>query len=226
MELHLLCIPGERDIRYILDASRPHLAAQAQPVVAYLPAASYGKNWLEYTEKAFQGLAKVELIDAEAMEPGEVEAILDRAGVLYISGGNTFLLSHRLHEHRLAEMIRSRVLGGLPIVAFSAGTILCGPNILTSNDMNMCGTFHFGGLDLVLYNFYVHYPAEEQARVQRDEWLAEYFAYHANPILIMDDGAYLKASQEEITVVRGNCWLLEKDAPKKAVEIGQKLSLK
>ncbi len=44
------------------------------------------------------------------------------------------------------------------------------------------------------------------------------------------NGAYLKASQDEITravarVVRGNCWLLEKDAPRKEVEIGQRLSL-
>ncbi len=226
MELHLLCIPGERDIRNILEASRPYLAVQAQPVVAYLPAASYRKNWLEYTEKAFQGLAKVELIDAETMQPGEVEAILDRAGVIYISGGNTFLLSYRLHERGLVDGIRRHILEGLPVAAFSAGTILCGPNVLTSGDMNMCGTFHFGGLGLVPYNFCVHYPAGELERSEQDGWLSEYFAYHTNPILIMDDGAYLKASQAEITVVRGNCWLLEKDAPQKEVEIGQKLSLK
>ena len=45
VQLHLFSSPGERDIRYILDASRPYLEQASQPVVAYFPAASW--RWRE-----------------------------------------------------------------------------------------------------------------------------------------------------------------------------------
>src|SRR4051794_14419998 len=97
MQLHLFSSPGERDVRYIIDACRPYLARQAKPRLAYLPAAAVGYNWLDYTVKAFKDLAEVALIDVEAMSQATVEQILTQASVLYIPGGNTFLLNHRLH---------------------------------------------------------------------------------------------------------------------------------
>ena len=65
-----------------------------------------------------------------------MEAILRRAAAVYIPGGNTFLLNHRLHAGGLLPYLRKKIQTGLPVAAFSAGTILCGPNILTSKDMN------------------------------------------------------------------------------------------
>jgi peptidase E len=191
MQLHLFSSPGEGDIRYILEASRPYLAAAAQPVVAYLPAASWRSNWLTYTQKAFAGLGEVAYINTESMSQAEIHAILDRATVLYISGGNTFLLNHRLHHYGLMAELRRRLLAGLPLVAFSAGSIICGPNLLTTNDMNLCAT-------------------DEAAQANQDDWLLDYHAYHDNPILALQDGAYLYVDERELTVKAGVCWLLEK----------------
>lgn len=210
MQLHLFSSSGERDIRYILEASRPYLAAATQPVIAYLPAASWRSNWLAYTEKAFTGLGEVAYIDTETMSQPEIQAILDRATVLYISGGNTFLLNHRLYHDGLIDELRYRLLAGLPLVAFSAGAILCGPNVLTANDMNVCATPHFTSLNLLPYNFDMHYPTDESARANQDDWLLDYHAYHDNPILALQDGAYLYGDEQTLTVKAGVCWLLEK----------------
>jgi peptidase E len=209
MQLHLFSSPGECDIRYIVETSRPYLAAAAQPVVAYLPAASWRSNWLAYTEQAFAGLGEVAYIDTETMSQSEIQAILNRATVLYISGGNTFLLNHRLHRYGLLDDLRRRLLAGLPLVAFSAGAILCGPNVLTANDMNLCATTHFNSLNLVPYNFDMHYPTDEAARVNQDDWLLDYHAYHDNPILALQDGAYLYVDEQALTVKAGICWLIE-----------------
>lgn len=215
MQLHLFSSPGEQDIRYILEASQPYLAAAAQPVVAYLPAASWRSNWLSYTEKAFAGLGEVAYIDPETMSQAEIQAILDRATVLYISGGNTFLLNHRLHHYGLLADLRQRLRAGLPLVAFSAGAIICGPNMLTANDMNVCATTHFSSLNLVPYNFDMHYPTDDNARANQDDWLLDYHAYHDNPILALQDGAYLYVDERELTVKAGLCWLLEKGQPRR-----------
>ena len=221
VDLHLLCLPGKQDIRYILDAARTCLAAQAEPTVAYLPAAAVGYDWLDYTEKAFAGLAALAYIGTETMPLDDIAAILDRAGLVYISGGNTFLLNHRLHRRGVFDLLRQKVLDGLPVVAFSAGTTLCGPNILTSNDINMCATTHFTALNLTPFNFSVHYPSEESARTETDAWLSGYHVYHGNPILALEDDAYLRVHDGEAVLVRGNGWLLEKGQPRQKVTPGR-----
>jgi dipeptidase E len=225
MNLHLFCQPGIRDIRYILEAARPYLTAQPNPVVAYLPAASPIHNWLDYTEKAFAGLAEIAYIDTETMPLADVETIFDRAGSVYISGGNTFLLNHRLHQSGVFDLLRQRALDGLPVVGFSAGATICGPNILTSNDMNMCATTHFDGLNLTPFNFSVHYPAGETARNEWDEWLSEYHLYHDNPILALEDDVHLHVNDGQVTLIRGTGWLLTRGEQRRSIESGRPISI-
>jgi dipeptidase E len=225
MNLHLFCQPGIRDIRYILEAARPYLTAQADPIVAYLPAASPVYNWLDYTEKAFAGLAEIAYIDTETMPLADVETIFDRAGAGYISGGNTFLLNHRLHQSGVFDLLRQRALGGMPVIGFSAGATICGPNILTSNDMNMCATIHFDGLNLTPFNFSVHYPSDEATHDEWDEWLSEYHLYHDNPILALDDDAYLRIDDDKTVLVRGGGWLLAKGEKPRSITLGRPINL-
>src|SRR5512134_795770 len=98
MQLHLFSSPGENDIRYIVEASRPYLEAKDDTVVAYMPLAYlYAERWMEFHERAFQGLARLETVNTELMTPREIEDGLRRAALVYIPGGNTFLLNHRLH---------------------------------------------------------------------------------------------------------------------------------
>ena len=76
--------------------------------------------------------------------------------------------------------------------------------------MNMCETTSFSALNLVPFNFSVHYPADEPARAEWDESLQEYHAFHSNSILALEDGAYLRIQTPDAIVLRGNCWLLAK----------------
>ena len=221
MDLHLFSSPGIDDIRYILAAARPYLEGRDDPLVAYLPAASLGNAYQEFTGRAFRGLAAVRTIDTESMTLPEMEALIRRAALLYIPGGNTFLLNHRLHLSGLSDYLRRKVMTGLPLVAFSAGAVLCGPNILTSNDLNMVETPHFGGLDLTPFNFSCHYPQDEPARLEKDEWLAEYHVFHENPILVLADGSYIRVENKKTTLVRGEAWILRKGREKQPLEVGQ-----
>src|SRR5262245_42627506 len=121
------------------------LERAASPTVAYLPAASVGDSYVGLTKVVFKGLGTVAHIDVEKHSRKRVDAALDRATVLYMPGGNTYLLSQRLYRASMVEPIRERVRAGLPLVAFSAGAVICGPNMLTTNDMNVCACTDFGG---------------------------------------------------------------------------------
>ena len=215
--LHLLSTPGDRDIRWVLEACRPYSEGKDNPTVAFLPQAWLNVNhWLEYTAGSFKGIAQVELIDTDRMDLPAMEAILRRAHMVYISGGNTFLLNHRLHISGLMPYLRKKVQAGLPVVGFSAGMILCGQNILTSSDMNSVETNRFAGLQVSPFNFYAHYTEDSF----QDDWLAEYHTFHDNPVIMLSDGAYVKVEGRKTILVRGEAWLLRKDSEKEKVEAG------
>jgi peptidase E len=220
MNLHLFSTPGKDDIRDILDAGRHYLEGKDDPVVAYLPAASLGDTYQELAGKAFRSLARLETINTELMTLPEMEAVLRSAALVYIPGGNTFLLNHRLHLSNIMEYLRKKVSAGLPLIAFSAGTVLCGPNILTCNDMNIVPTAYFSGLEATPFNFNVHYPDFEPASTERDEWLREYHVFHDNPVILMADSAYIRVEGRKITLVQGEAWILRKGKEKQKLDPG------
>ena len=222
MQLHLFATPGKDDIRDIVEASRSYLEDKDDPIVAYLPLASlYAERWLELNEKSFKSFARLETVNAELMTQKEIEDVLRRAALVYIPGGNTFLLNHRLHVCGVMPYLRKKIQAGLPFIGFSAGTILCGPNILTSKDMNTVETPYFDGLNLVPFNFLTHYAEDGYGQSVHDEWVADYHFFHDNPVILLSDGAYVKVDGKKTTLVRGNAWILRKAEEKERLEPGK-----
>jgi len=226
MDLHLFSTPGENDIRYIIEASRLYLSGKSDATIAFLPQAWLNvSHWLDYTVRAFDGLARVELIDTEQMDLPEMEAIIRRAQAVYISGGNTFLLNHRLHVSRLMPYLRKKIQAGLPVIGFSAGMILCGPNILTSSDLNSVGTTYFDGLKATPFNFFAHYAQDSYGQALQDDWLSDFHLFHDHPVIMLSDGAYLKVEGKKTALMRGEAWILRKDQEKKKLEEGKLIVL-
>jgi dipeptidase E len=225
MQLHLFSTPGQNDIRYIIEVSRPYLEGKDDPIVAYLPLASlYAERWLELNEKAFRGLARLESVNTELMTQKEIEDILRRATLVYVPGGNTFLLNHRLHISGVMPYLRKKVQSGLPFVGFSAGLVLCGPNILTSKDMNTVETPYFDGLNVLPFNFFAHYADNTYGQSVHDDWLADYHFFHENPAVMLSDGAYVRVDGKKTTLVRGEAWILRKGKEKERLEPGKPIT--
>lgn len=221
MHLHLFSTPGD-DLRYIIEASRAYLEGKADALVAYLPLASlYAERWLEATESAFQNLARVETVNAELMTQKEIEDIIRRCSLIYVPGGNTFLLNHRLHVSSLMPYVRKKVQAGLPFIGFSAGAILCGPNILTSKDLNTVATSHFDGLNLTPFNFFAHYALDSHGQSMQDEWLEDYHFFNDNPVIMLCDGAHIEIAGKKTSLIRGEAWILRKDHEKEKLDEGK-----
>jgi peptidase E len=223
MNLHLFSDPGE-NVRNIVEASRPYLEDRDDPTVAYMPLASlYVERWLEEAERAFNGLAHLESVNAELMMQNEIEEIIRRAALVYVPGGNAFLLNHRLHVSGVLPYLQKQVRSGLPLVGFSAGMIVCGPNMLTSTDMNNVGTTYFESLNVSPFNYFAHYPLDAYGQSVKDEWLADYHFFHDNPVIMLSDGAYVKVEGKKTTLVRGEAYILRKDLEKEKLEEGESI---
>jgi peptidase E len=224
--LHLFSSPGKDDIRYVIEASRPYLEGKPDATVAYLPLASlFAERWQEFTADSFKGLARIETINAELMTLPQMEDVIRRAALVYIPGGNTFLLNHRLHVSRLMPFLKKKVQAGLPVVSFSAGTILCGPNILTSKDLNTVSTPHFDALNATPFNFLTHYADDAYGKSVHDDWLQDYHVFQDNPVIMLCDGAYVKADGKKTTLVHGEGWILRKDHEKERLDEGKLITL-
>jgi dipeptidase E len=153
----------------------------------------------------------------------EMEAVIRSAALVYIPGGNTFLLNHRLHLSNILDYLRKKVTAGLPLIGFSAGTVLCGPNILTSNDINAVESPYFGSLNLTPFNFNCHYPEDEIARLEKDVWLGEYHVFHDNPVVLLADGAYVRVEGKKTQLVQGQAWILRKGQEKQKLTAGTQI---
>ena len=222
MQLHLFSTPGENDFRYVIEASRSYLKDKDDPIVAYLPLASlYAERWLGMNESAFKGLAQIKEVNAELMTQKEIEDIIRESALVYIPGGNTFLLNHRLHSSGVMPYLKKKIQNGLPVIGVSAGMILCGPNILTSKNMNTVETPHFDGLNLIPFNFFAHYAEDGYGQSVHDDWLGDYHFFHDNPVILLSDGAYVKVDGKKTTLARGGAWILRKGAEKERLEPGK-----
>ena len=219
-------MPGEDNLRYVLEASRPYLEDKNEPIIAYMPLASlYSEKWLGVNREAFNSLGELVEINAELMTQREIENIIRDAALVYITGGNTFLLNHRLHASGVMPYLKKKVQNGLPIVGVSAGMILCGPNILTSRDMNTVETNYFDGLSALPFNFLSHYPKDAYGQSVLDDWLGDYHFFHDNPVIMVCDDGYIKVDGRKTSLARGEAYILRKDQEKERLVEGKVINL-
>jgi dipeptidase E len=131
---------------------------------------------------------------------------LARAQALFMGGGNTYALLQRLRQSGLLDAIRARVRAGLPYAGASAGSNVAGPNILTTNDWNVVALDRFDALGLVPFNINPHYtetdPVTAPSSETRDDRIREYHLVNDNPVVGLEDGAWL-VSADGIARVHG-----------------------
>jgi dipeptidase E len=135
---------------------------------------------------------------------GEPLATLAAAEALFMGGGNTYALLKRLREAGLLEAIRARVEAGMPYAGASAGSNVAGPTILTTNDWNVVGLGGFDALGLVGFNINPHYkeadPAMAAFSETRDDRIREYHVINTNPVVGLEEGAWVIAEDGAVTV--------------------------
>jgi dipeptidase E len=131
-------------------------------------------------------------------------ATLAEAEALFMGGGNTYALLQRLRGAGLLEAIRARVAAGMPYAGASAGSNVAGPTILTTNDWNVVALDRFDALGLVGFNINPHYkeadPMMAAFSETRDDRIREYHVVNANPVVGLEEGAWVVVNDGAVTV--------------------------
>jgi dipeptidase E len=213
LRLILRSWPGDPIPAGVLAAARPILAQRASHRVAYVSAASLDGHYLDLNHRQWAGTGDIHHLDVETVSVAEADEQLRRAALLYVPGGNTFVLAYRLRMAGLMPLIRQHLLAGLPYIGVSAGAVICGSDVLLSNDVNAPGLTEFAGLGLLPITLNVHDPPDDAGREERDERIAAYRAFHATPVLALADTAELRVEDGVVTLAEGSARLFVPDRP-------------
>jgi dipeptidase E len=206
MILDLFCLPGPEPIQNIVNAAKRYLLSLENARVAYIPAANDLKKneYMELTRRGFADLAHVDLIHHNPKQSECSIDLLSDTSLVYIPGGNTYLLAKRLKDSGLWEELSSQISRGIPFVGFSAGTILVGESMSMSNDDNAVGLDDPSGLGLVPFTFAVHYSVDQpDGQEQFLDRVQRYQASGGAPVIAMEDDAHLRVEGGQLMVIRG-----------------------
>jgi dipeptidase E len=135
--------------------------------------------------------------------PDPVSAI-SGASAIVIGGGNTWKLLKTIRDNNLIEIVRNKVLAGIPYIGWSAGSNMACPTIRTTNDMPIVEPDSFKAFNLIPFQINPHYldanPAGHagETREQRIEEFIE-----ANPSLFvagLREGTMILRENDKITL--------------------------
>lgn len=135
--------------------------------------------------------------------PSPLRAV-QSADAIVVGGGNTFRLLERLQYHQLLGAIRDRVRSGVPYIGWSAGSVLSGPTIGTTNDMPIVAPAGFEALGLVDFQINAHFtdahPPGFRGETRRER-LAEYLVLNPGARVVgLPEGSWLRVVGAEITL--------------------------
>ncbi|MFQ5701401.1 MAG: dipeptidase PepE [Acidobacteriota bacterium] len=152
----------------------------------------------EYTRVVRERFASCGLaVEKLAAGPAASDAI-EEAEALFVGGGNTFRLLEAIQRFHLIEPIRRRARAGMPYLGSSAGTVMAGPTIRTTNDMPIIQPASFKALGLVPFQINCHYlepdPRSRHMGETRDQRITEFLEEDPTQVIGLREGAMLEVS--------------------------------
>lgn len=195
--------PAGRYLVHARDALAAHLAGVREAL--FVPYAGVTVTWEAYTARVAEALAPLGVAVRGAHAAAEPAAAVAGAEALLVGGGNTFHLLAELQRRGLVDALRARAAAGAPYAGWSAGSVVAGPTIRTTNDMPIVEPPRgLDALGLVAVQLNAHFtdahPPGFQGETRRER-LAEFLA--ANPgatVVALPEGSWLEVDGPRATV--------------------------
>lgn len=172
---------GKGYLEHAAEWLRDFLPPAAKEVL-FIPYAGVTKTHYDYVEQISPVFGRLGVTVNGLHRAHDAVAAIRAAPAIVVGGGNTWNLLRELRTHRLVlPALRSRVLGGVPYIGWSAGSNIACPTIMTTNDMPICDPGGFDALALVPFQINPHYlhgnPAGFKGET-REERIREFCALH------------------------------------------------
>lgn len=197
---------GGNYLEYLLPTLQSHF--KNCNTILFIPyARPSGISHDEYTKKAAQAFAAINIKVKGIHEFENPEEAIQNAEGVFTGGGNTFLLVTQLYKNKIMQLLAEKVKSGTPYLGTSAGSNICGLSMQTTNDMPIIYPPSFQTLGLIPFNLNPHYldpdTNSQHMGETRETRIKEFHAFNAIPVLGLREGSWLEVKGEKITL-KGN----------------------
>jgi dipeptidase E len=196
--------PGEPYLDYPKNHIKEFLGPRPVKVL-FIPYAAVTFSYDEYEKKVADRFSEIGHQIASIHHFSDPVKAVREAEALAVGGGNTWKLLKTIRENDLIEIVRKRVLTGMPYIGWSAGSNVACPTIMTTNDMPVVAPDSFSAFNLIPFQINPHYldanPAGHagETREQRIEEFIE-----LNPdifVLGLREGTMLLANGKKMDLI-------------------------
>ena len=196
-------VHGSDYLEYLLPELKIHFALCK--TVLFIPyARPSGISLEEYTAKAALAFAKINIAVKGIHEFNDAATAVKSAEGIFTGGGNTFVLVTQLYKNNIMTALEESIKKGIPYLGTSAGSVICGLSMQTTNDMPIVYPPSFKTLGIIPFNLNAHYlDADLQSKHMgetRDTRIKEFHAYNSIPVLGLREGSWLKIQGNKIIV--------------------------
>lgn len=158
----------------------------------------------EYSVKVATAFAKINKSIESIHHFQDLEQAIENAKGIFIGGGNTFVLLDQLYKHNLMQKLANAIKRGVPYLGCSAGCIIAGPNMQTTNDMPIVYPPSFQALDIIPFNINAHYfdhiPNFKHNGESRETRIKEFHSQNNIPVIGLPEGDWIRYKEEKISL--------------------------
>lgn len=149
-------MPGEAYLDYPKHEIRKFLGEKSLTAL-FIPYAAVTFSFDTYEQKVAERFAELGFAVKSIHHFNDpVKAVRD-AEAIVVGGGNTWQLVRMLHDNKLMNPIREKVMNGTPYIGWSAGSNVACPTLRTTNDMPIIDPKGFDTTGLVPFQINPHY---------------------------------------------------------------------
>ena len=173
--------------------------------IAFIPYAGVTVNYNDYEAKVKNVFSKLNYNLKSVHQVDNPKSLLMEADAVAVGGGNTFRLLQKMYDFDLIDLIKERVLNGMPYIGWSAGSNLACPTIRTTNDMPIVQPKSFDAFKFVPFQINPHYLDSHPEGFHgetREQRLMEFVEINPNLWVVgLREGSILKVIDNKIELL-------------------------
>lgn len=215
-------------LEYLLPTLKDHFTGVS--TLLFVPyARPSGITHDQYTDKVRTAFITIGIEVKGLHEYDNPVNAIKEAQAIFTGGGNTFLLVQQLYKNNVLDAIKEVVTNGTPYLGCSAGSVICGLTMETTNDMPIIYPPSFKTFGFIPFNINAHYldPIEGSTHMgeTRETRINEFHAFNTQPVLGLREGSWLEVKGDVITL-RGehSARIFKQNKPAYEVETNTDLS--
>ena len=185
-----------------------------------------GISYDEYTKIVQKAFAKINIDVAGIHQFKNPKEAIRNAVAIFTGGGNTFELVNQLYKNDVLSTLKEVLENGTPYLGTSAGSNICGVNMMNTNDMPIVYPPSFITVGCIPFNINAHYLdpiiGSTHKGETRETRIKEFHVFNDIAVLGLREGSWLEVLGDDI-ILKGDFtarWF-EKDKEAKELEVGK-----